>query len=189
MFGDVFGLRGDYSRGFFYQGRRQFLIDSPEDPCSLEPPTEFKNKRQMRKVAIQHHNEVNFCINFKKNTEEKSDNNQVVKASNRKQEIRRSRNKPRLIEVDMYSSTNPNDWEESVQAGCKMWINKKTGEVSSRCPYDLDSIAEESQPDLQQDGGDLDNDGTGCLVYDCSEVNDLFNMLDRASRSTKSGKK
>ena len=76
--------------------------------------------------------------------------------------------------------------------GTKIWCNHKTGEVSDVCPWeDLneglmpfedDNVDDESLIDL---GNPHENmKGTGALVYDGGDLEEMFNILDNATGKT-----
>jgi hypothetical protein len=79
---------------------------------------------------------------------------------------------------------NKDEWVEECKAGVKYWVNKVTGEVSTHCPWrdPIETAVKRykvakrgvfnSGPD-----GEL---GTGSLVYDSTEVHELFELLDKA---------
>jgi hypothetical protein len=50
-----------------------------------------------------------------------------------KRNIKTGTNKPLIIQH--YSSVDSRDWEEQYQAGCHLYVNKTTGEVSIDCPW------------------------------------------------------
>lgn len=67
-----------------------------------------------------------------------------------------------------------------MQAGCKIWLNRSTGEVSAVCPW---TDEDDDVPFVKGFGRDLHGEehGTGALVYDDQDVKDLFRMLDASS--------
>ena len=76
-----------------------------------------------------------------------------------------------------------------ISVGTKIWCNHKTGEVSDVCPWeDLneglmpfedDNVDDESLIDL---GNPHENmKGTGALVYDGGDLQEMFNILDNAT--------
>jgi hypothetical protein len=74
---------------------------------------------------------------------------------------------------EKFSSTSRNDWKEQLQAGCKVWINTATGEVSDVCPWNLSEDNEE-ETILEEDFS-----GTGSIVYDGEEFGQFMDNLDR----------
>lgn len=79
------------------------------------------------------------------------------------------------------------EWKEENHYGIKLWINKKNGTVVETCPYEsplfyptltkvLNKQKLTNQNNLNQD----ENLGTGSLVYDHSEFDDLIKLLDNA---------
>lgn len=75
-----------------------------------------------------------------------------------------------------YSSTKPEDWLEETQAGVKIWVNKHTGEVAPHCPW----IKPSSNERRDEDPAWEEAEGTGSLVYDGSELQDLLSLLNNA---------
>mmetsp|Transcript_12056 Transcript_12056/g.19947 ORF Transcript_12056/g.19947 Transcript_12056/m.19947 type:complete len:294 (-) Transcript_12056:156-1037(-) len=53
MFGDLFSQNGNYQMGTMYSGRRKYLVGHGQN--SLEPPSDFKTKRQSRRTAANNH--------------------------------------------------------------------------------------------------------------------------------------
>ncbi|RYY71328.1 hypothetical protein EON63_21795 [archaeon] len=114
------------------------------------------------------------------------------------------------ISLEHYSSVMPEDWVEEEQAGVKFWANKVTGEASAVCPWRevqvqprVDKrkqsththtpanisahnmlrrrsvVVEEPASHLEEDYG---AEGTGSLVYDGKELEELFAMLNTAKK-------
>jgi hypothetical protein len=89
---------------------------------------------------------------------------------------KKARKKKDITFIEKYTSTNKGDWVEEVQAGCLLYVNKSTGEVSDECPWDEetnklvipgspgslrltpDRYAPREEPDEPQ--------GTGALFYE-----------------------
>ncbi len=137
LFGDLFGQRGDYSNGAFYAGHRKYL-NNLEANSSFEPPKEFKSKRHNLRESHKHnqhedHNKVGFHINFQKKLQDTPDEEQ------NKNKFKKVANliKTTVI-LEHFSSMSRNDWVVDLQAGCRIWINKNTGEVVSTCPWQHD---------------------------------------------------
>lgn len=258
MFGDLFSQNADYQTGILYQGRRKFLKPAGN---VLEPPQDFKTKRQSRRshtkpvfispaeklaplpgveIAPQHLSAVimntkNSFLNLRSNGDAKG------KRTNKSGKL-----KPMVIQH--YSSIDSKDWEEQYQAGCHLYVNKNTGEVSELCPWrrDLGTVSQmltslksgspmanptpnhqtpthsparnimlTPLPPLLETMGstnlfntmasgnsigsmgsigsgistgtyrvydDADNLGTGSLVYDRSELDDMLHVLDSAKK-------
>jgi hypothetical protein len=247
MFGDLFSQNSDYQTGIIYQGRRKFLKPAGN---SLEPPLLFKTKSQSRRsrsnnqspaeklpplqgieIAPQHLTSVimntkNQFLNLRNNGDFKS-----------KRNIKSGTLKPMIIQH--YSSIDSKDWEEQIEAGCHLYVNKNTGEVSVECPWrrdvnslhsmysskkmsvkggasgyqtptaspsrimltPLQTIPSESSYSMfgtiGASGGstasgistgayrvydDSEDLGTGSLVYDRSELDDMLSMLDSAKK-------
>jgi hypothetical protein len=144
MFGDLFSQHADYQKGILYQGRRRFLV--PKGKNALEPPVEFKTRRQsVRSTQIARSNAekhqpmqgldiapphlANVILNTK-NSFLGLRNNGDFKS---KRNVKGGTLKPLVIQH--YSSTDSKDWDEEYQAGCHLYVNKNTGEVSVECPW------------------------------------------------------
>jgi hypothetical protein len=157
MFGDAFGSRGDYSKGFFYGGRRKVLAAplKPPKPTTagtsevsdinaLELPEMFMSKAQTKK----HRNGtkgIQFKLAF---TDTKAEGEGGFKPSKnfvKKQDDKKMKMK-RMLYLDRYSSTRREDWTESHQAGCTFYTNHATGEATVERPYDLDLPSPSSPP-------------------------------------------
>lgn len=243
MFGDLFSQNADYHSGILYQGRRKFLKPAGN---VLEPPQEFKTKRQSRRgksntsteklpplagneIAPQHLTNVimntkNSFLNLRSSGDYKN-----------KGKGKSGKLKPLVIQH--YSSIDSKDWEEQYQAGCHLFVNKNTGEVSEECPYrrDIAQVVTLKKPPMSPlkeasanptpinsptrnimltplqhrqvnsaanlfgtvgaSGGsgistgsyrmydDTDELGTGSLVYDRSELDDMLSLLDSAQKT------
>lgn len=240
MFGDLFSQNADYQKGILYQGRRRFLV--PKGKNALEPPLEFKTKRQSRrskanaensteKLQPLHSLEVapqlaNVILNTKNSF--LSLRNGEFKA---KRNIKHGALKP--IVINHFSSVDSKDWEEQYQAGCHLYVNKNTGEVSAECPWrgniyqttksqKKDKAVTPSSPSpnktilapitpvqsstkmfspasaLFSSGSsvgsmssgmyrvydDAEDLGTGSLVYDRGELDDMLMLLDTTAKSS-----
>jgi len=143
MFGDLFSQNSDYQKGIIYQGRRKFLV--PKGKNSLEPPTEFKTRKQSSRslliakslaekneptgVDIVPANLAAVILNTK-NSFLSLRNSDNFKS---KRNVKNGAAKPLVIHH--YSSVDSKDWEEQYQAGCHLYVNKNTGEVSVTCPW------------------------------------------------------
>ena len=49
--------------------------------------------------------------------------------------MKKNKEASKPIIVQKFSSVDPADWEEILQAGCKMWVNHGSGEVSDYPPW------------------------------------------------------
>lgn len=199
QFGDVFGTREDYRKGTFYAGRREFLHSAGKNV--LEPPPDFKTKKQMRNyIKIKKGGGINFqklTFDFKeKEGFQATGANQVNK---NKPETKKSQKAKKMIIVERFSSTAKEDWQEEFQAGCRLWVNRSTGEVSDFCPWeDEDDLSNSSQQigspmkgneSTYSGGGGVDDDwgpletSSASLDYDSTEIAELMHMLDTAPKS------
>lgn len=81
-------------------------------------------------------------------------------------------------------SVNKDEWIEEFKAGVKYWVNKETGEVSATCPWKdpVDGAVKRflnfKAKKIHQELVPNNEYGTGSLVYDRAEVDDLFRLLD-----------
>jgi len=95
-------------------------------------------------------------------------------------------------------SMNHEDWKEEFRAGVHLWVNKNTGEVNTVCPWlgtrDIFALtrkgtkksfiftsptitARHYTPPRETKSYE---EGTGALVYDSKELDELFALLDKA---------
>jgi hypothetical protein len=170
----------DIFNRLFYGGHRKYL--NADEVSAVEPPDEFKSKRQFRmarssrQTASRNEDRFNFQMNFQKSKETTDIDND---AANNAKKFRKVANLIRsTITVDHFSSLHEDDWTEEFQAGVKIWVNKETGEVSTHCPFTIDPLADTS---MENKGPEVDEEalGTGSLVYDSKEIDDLFSLLDK----------
>jgi hypothetical protein len=101
--------------------------------------------------------------------------NRPVKKQEHKKVVKR---KPAVILLEKFSSTNRSDWREQLQAGCKIWVNHTSGEVSTVCPWNSTKDDEEI---LKGTIPHSENIGTGSIVYDGAEFGEFMTALDRLS--------
>ena len=108
-----------------------------------------------------------------------------------------------LASVYVRRHRHEDDWTVDIQAGVKIYINKNTGEVFDECPWNPDNqllspgstgslspskFASPSKTNRFQDEQDSDDAqfrGTGSLVYESSELAEVFDMLDSPKKSSK----
>ena len=79
------------------------------------------------------------------------------------------------------------DWVQEDQAGCRYWVHKGSGVVTSEKPWasDDDSDAKDTEYDYAEEAKTFQLNGTGALVYDHNEFEEFLNTLDSASKSPK----
>jgi len=192
MFGDVFCTREDYRQGTFYSGRREFLHSSEKNV--LEPPQDFKTKKQMRNfLKIKKGGEINFqklTFDFKEKEGffQASGANKLNSMSGNKETKKDKQKQKKMIIVERFSSTAKEDWLEEFQAGCQLWVNRSTGEVSDFCPWEEDSPSVQGGGENSVATGEDDEWGaletsSASLDYDSRELADLFHILDNAPKS------
>ena len=150
--------RRDYIDGQFYSGRREFLY-SDEQMNVLEPPDEFKTRRQVHNsMKIKNAGGIDYskiATEFKKAKVE-SVNKDLNSLISRRDAGKKPYKKPlpkNMVVIEKYSSTDPRDWQEIVQAGVRMWVNHSTGEASDECPYER----------LDEERGKASGEGAGLL--------------------------
>lgn len=181
-FGDTFGSKADYTKGMFYASRRKFL--KPEDDNNtLQPPNEFMTRKQsLNFVRMCSSDKLNSLQNMSYfNANEKSEQ---AAAQIRRQRLMKGRQqKEKNIVVHNFSSIDPIDWEETVQAGCRMWVNHKTGEVSDYPPWQEDEASHLDKVIEEQKNDDRNQEGTGAPVYDNSELHDFYALLEKQPAS------
>jgi hypothetical protein len=174
MFGDPFGNRGDYSKGIFYGGRRRFLHPKRDDN-HLQPPEIFMTKGQKKRMVLGEKGKDTIMLR-KFDFVDKQEGSSQAQGKKEKGTGKKGRKKKDITFIEKYSSTNKRDWVEEVQAGCLLYVNKSTGEVSDECPWDEetnklvipgspgslrltpDRYAPREEPDEPQ--------GTGALFYE-----------------------
>lgn len=141
--------RRDFTGGLFYSGRREYLYDFDNgiQKNILEPPDEFKSKEQLRNaLKIKNSGGIDYSKiseSVKKVSEEVLDHqngkNIVLtkkeRAKGKEIAARKNEKQFKNVIIERYSTLDPAAWAEVVQAGVRMWINEKTGEVSDICPW------------------------------------------------------
>ena len=192
MFGDTFGQHADYSSGLFYSGRREFL-HTDDEVNVLEPPQDFKNKKQMKhELKIQKAGGVNLQkLEFA--SAQVGDNNTTKKIKGDSNQKKKKISK--VVYVDRFSSTNPEDWAEEFQAGCRLWVNNSTGEVTTECPWESSSSStnmsiassSSSTTTTKKEMESEETYATGHLVYedDGEGISDILDYLDKIDAASK----
>jgi hypothetical protein len=194
MFGDPFGNRGDYSKGIFYSGRRRFL-HGQRDENHLQPPEIFMTKEQKKRHT---QGSEGGGLNLKRfDFVDKAEvAGEKIKSS--KKDIRKaakSKKKNNITFIEKYSTTERENWVETMQAGCKLYINHATGEVSDECPWDeasnkllvpgspesLRPMHDRYEPIIEED----EPTGTGNVVYEGGELDEVLRMMDAAAAKEK----
>lgn len=200
LFGDMFQSRGEYTTGLFYAGRMRYmhanyssLINSragtaPTGPLSaLQPPTEFMTIRQrrdfLRLEKAGTHSAGFQRLEFKKLVEVEDRPGRAAGRGPQGKGI--VHNQVKTVTIQKYPSVDPRDWREENQAGCRFYVHRITGEASDEKPW-VNIQRQQSDPVKGQfeepDTADICL-GTGSLVYDGSELDDLFKILDEQKRS------
>lgn len=183
-FGDTFGNKADYTSGTFYAARRKYLVEAGmegnEEGNVLQPPPESMTRKQS----------LRFVRNLKSDKLESLQsmayfNQDAVKADaererKRKAMMKKNKEASKPIIVQKFSSVDPADWEEILQAGCKMWVNHGSGEVSDYPPW---KSMEEIDEEMAKAEEEEEVEGTGAPVYNHSELDDFLALLDRQPAS------
>ena len=145
IFGDVFGDRGDYTKGAFYASRRTFLVSDDEpgkkskdpsdwDANKLKPPAMFQTRAQSRRYNKESKPATGKTADFKAMFSGMSID-AAEKSKKVKSDENRRKRKPKKVIIQKYSTTDPEAWVEEFQCGVRLWVNKGTGEVSDECPW------------------------------------------------------
>lgn len=159
----------DDASGLYYAGRRVFLsTEGGDNP--LQPPADFMTRKQMRNhlrvtrsgSGLEGLRTLDVFVKDAETMESK-------KEKKRKEQDLRQKNKPSgTIVLQRFSSTNKDDWVEELHAGCRMWINHNTGEVSDECPFNTEEDTTSADEGI----------ATGAAVYDPSLMNEVFTIID-----------
>lgn len=189
-FGDIFGNKADYTSGTFYAARRKFLVpeggmEGNEDGNCLQPPPESMTRKQSLRFVKNLKSDKLSTLQSMAYFNQDAAKADAERERKRKAMIksRKEQNKP--IVIQRFSSVDPADWEMIVQAGCKMWVNHNSGEVSDYPPWkSLEEIDEEKK--LMEESEEVE--GTGAPVYDNSELEDFLTLLDKQPASPKKTK-
>mmetsp|Transcript_8685 Transcript_8685/g.12968 ORF Transcript_8685/g.12968 Transcript_8685/m.12968 type:complete len:208 (+) Transcript_8685:88-711(+) len=182
MFGDPFGNRGDYSKGFFYSGRRKYLHDKSVDEHAnlMEPPEDFMTLKQKRNTVLLRKGGVQLMqrLEFKKSGD--SDEVSAAKLAAARKAEALSKKKVLVISTQ---ATTKDEWIKETQAGCVFWVHKSTGITSMECPYDSDApedapneekVSTPLSPTAEED----EFPATGSMVYNSDAFEDLISQLD-----------
>jgi hypothetical protein len=171
--------------GMMYAVRRKFMNDECDDP--LRPPQEFMTRKQsLRNAILSKGDKLQNLSNMAYFRGEQEQNN--IAQANKRKLMSKKKVIATEITIETFSSTDPADWEEEFLAGCRMWTNHSTGEVSEVCPWagigeDEGSSSSSSSNSkglgaAGKAGSDTYEEGTGAPVYDGTELSQLFDMLD-----------
>ena len=185
MFGDPFEARGDYSKGFFYKGRRSFLHDNKESVKvnHLEPPEIFMTKQQKRRIFLASRGTE---LGLKKFEFTRLKNDSEGASGAKKEKIQGKKKKKKDIQyIEKFSSVKEEDWTIELQAGCKIYVNHNTGEVSDECPWDPENSLHATLSPSKSDASPGDEGevlGTGSTVYDPKDLNEVLAFLDIKSK-------
>lgn len=189
-FGDTFGSKADYTTGTFYAARRKYLVEAGmegnENGNVLQPPPESMTRQQS----------LRFVKNLKSDKLETLQNMSYFNQDAAKADAERERKRKAMLKnrkeankpiiVQKFSSVDPADWEEILQAGCKMWVNHMSGEVSDYPPWkSMEEIDEEKAKAEDEE----EVEGTGAPVYNHSELDDFLALLDKQPASPSPKKK
>lgn len=86
-------------------------------------------------------------------------------------------------------------WKEEKRAGVTYWINRSTGEIVTESPFDRSqnrsasgkrspfSLSDASKILVKRtNSSKVQDEGTGSLVYDGTEITELFDLLDKSNK-------
>ena len=110
-----------------YRSRREYLHDHDDKPLnSLEPPIDFKNRKQASKSIL-----LQSSYESDSDDSSPSDKNTINQNETTKKEVRKSVRTVRKIKPRTLKKTTARleDWKHETQAGCSFWVNKHTGKV------------------------------------------------------------
>ena len=191
MFGDLFQSRATYSTGLFYAGRRRYIhtnnSDLPSRPdisgrattapisgkSALEPPIDFMTMRQRKNLLRFERSGFHSAgfqrLEFKKLVEGEDRQHRGLHAKGS------SQNQSKTVTIQKYPSVSRHDWTEEKQAGCNFYVHRRTGEACHEKPWEA---IKQRQKSADKETKDEECLGTGSLVYDSTELNDLFRQLD-----------
>jgi hypothetical protein len=171
MFGDPFGNRGDYSKGFFYRGRRRYLHEDNRD--IMMPPPGFMTRRQARNNLKLKNHEVHLVqMEFNKKVGD-TDESIVTKAmEKKKQDVKQKK----AIMVIRKVPTIPSDWIEKNEAGCRFWVHIHTGMATSENPVRKSDLDESTSSSTYESSEFVE--ATGSTVYDNREYVSFMDTLD-----------
>jgi hypothetical protein len=160
-------------------------------PSALQPPTDFMTIRQSKDfLKIQRAGTVDFQkLEFKKTNEIEDRPGRGAQGKGQKGYVGKggaTQNLSQTITVEKYPSLAPQDWREEQQAGCTFYVHKETGEACREKPWEevrKNRLADANMNKEQVIEEEEEAEGTGALVYDSSELSDLFQLLDQQASS------
>lgn len=126
--------------GVIYRAKRSYLRSRGE--AAIEPPDQFKTRRQMRLKKIRGDGcggALNDAASFAfLNVLKKEDDimrNPYLKKNKTNHVAKEHKFLRNMLVICKYTSDSALDWIEERQAGCRIWVNRNTGEVTSECPF------------------------------------------------------
>jgi hypothetical protein len=157
---------------------------------AFEAPVEFKSKKEFRHMKESREMERR-AFSAGAGGEDRMKFN--MKFQTKSGEIHRFRHAANVVKNVINfegGSIHKDDWLEECKAGVKYWVNKQTGEVATTCPWKdpvENAVKKFLNHKLIKNNQRLITDeevgaGTGSLVYDSSEVNELFELLDKGGK-------
>jgi hypothetical protein len=188
--------RRDFLGGLFYSGRREYLHEN-EKSNSLEPPNEFKTKKQMRnELKIKKSGGIDYTkIRDYSNQTGTNQYDQILnkkeKDNAKKLQNIQKRNSTLPTVIETFSSLDPKDWAQEFQAGVKMWVNHNTGEVSDVCPWEKSTFSSLASTNNNKKVVSEENDIFDTLDYEDenyqfenAEINEVFKSMDKLKSPT-----
>jgi hypothetical protein len=187
MFGDPFGNRGDYSKGFFYGGRRRYL-HKDRSINIMQPPDDFMTHTQRRHNLKIQNEGIHLVqkLEFNRKPQENEESLLTKALEKSKKDVMKNKG----IVVIKKVPTFPSDWEEKHEAGCTFWVHKSTGVSVAECPqpelYESRSRAQstDNTNSLFLTNGAIEHTGTGSIVYESSEYENFIDTLDSMMKSS-----
>ena len=161
------------TKKFDYLLRREYLHDN-----ILEPPIDYKNKHQAKKEITK---KDSFDYDSDDSSDSVEDKTPVVKPVLEKRQTMIKPTKKTRTRTTKERQSRAEDWKYESQAGCKFWVNHITGEVLSRNPFDTQNIVGDDsyrEAVTIYDHKEEEEQGTGALAYDSSDINELLQELE-----------
>ncbi len=179
----------------FYAGHRKYLNNGKSNAnSSIDPPKEFLSRKQLRVRMLKERErdtpveeKKGFIVNFQKKHDDEG-KSKFKKVANLVKKAHIASEHPVIVHRE--------EWEERLEAGVKIWVNKLTGDAWDECPWKDPEVSKQQYKSpvvlpMNRKRIMPQNDsmaGTGALVYDGHDVQDLFQMLDDAAAASRTRK-
>eukprot|EP01040_Poterioochromonas_malhamensis_P005993 gene5993-6441_t len=140
MFGDYFGQRADYSSGLFYSCHRMYL--NPDGSSSLDAPEEFKTRQTVRNLRKTEKQEQTTYEATGRRASQCPLQVKLMQLPGKSLEEhnRRFRQVANMVVGAVALEQGGEDrrardaWIQKCEAGVKIWVNTRTGEVTTEYP-------------------------------------------------------